>query len=564
MEDKRDNRKLAEEVSNASQISVPQLRHERQGLLGAIRRYVSENKLTAPLSIRELKKHSDIIIETAGCDDVYRDYAAVLLNNEAWRPVVAAIGYDKRLLLLPKCLRNFSKCPAQFDEIGLLCEQCGGCIIGELKGQAEELGYAVLVAEGSPVVMSLIETGQVQAIVGVSCLSTLEKTFPYMEAAAVAGIAIPLITDGCADTTVDVDWVWEAIYEISDGGASVLDIDSLRRKVDEIFAGDPLKELLGWDDSETSNLALEWLSGEGKRWRPLLAVSAWKAVAGDKSEVLPVDVCRMAAAVECFHKASLIHDDIEDGDEERYGKETLHTKAGVPIALNVGDFLLGEGYRLLTELGAADDRKAVMLGTAAKGHSTLCLGQGAELSWTAKPGGIDVETVIDIFRKKTSPAFAVALQLGAAFAGGDSKLGDILGSFSDALGIAYQIRDDIEDFYSPDEKCDIFAKRPSILLAFAYEQADANQRFVIDSIISGKETSEASVSKLMTVMKRLKVAVGAESLMESYKADAVGCLAKIDNTPLKSLLRRVVCKIFNDIEYMGCCNDNTEQDDLGS
>ena len=564
MEKKRDNQELAAETSKVSHLSVPQLRHERQGVLNAVKRYVAEKKPVAPLSISELKSISERILRVAGYEPVYRDYAAVLLNNEVWRPTVGSIGYDKRLLLLPRCLRNFTKCKAQFDEIGLLCEQCGGCMIGELKEQAEELGYAVLVAEGSPVVMSLIETGQVQAIIGVSCLSTLEKTFPYMEAAAVAGIAIPLNTDGCSDTTVDVDWLWEAIYESSDDNASVLDVDSLRGKVNDIFVRDSLNELLGWDGSETCELALDWLCGNGKRWRPLLAVSAWKAVSGDDGDELPVDVCRMAVAVECFHKASLIHDDIEDGDAVRYGEETLHTKAGVPIALNVGDFLLGEGYRLLTELDIAADRKAEMLGTAANGHSTLCLGQGAELSWTRSRGCIDIETVIDIFRKKTSPAFAVALQLGAAFAGGDSKLGDILGSYSDALGIAYQIRDDIEDFYSPVDQCDIFARRPSILLAMAYGNADEEQLLAIDSIIRNEVNSEADVRELMGLMKQLKIAIGAESLMEKYKAEAVGCLSQINNTPLKSLLRRVVCKIFNDIEDMGCCDDNTKQDDLGS
>ena len=53
--------------------------------------------------------------------------------------------------------------------------------------------------------------------------------------------------------------------------------------------------------------------------------------------------------MECFHKASLIHDDIEDDDAQRYGEPTLHVEHGVPVALNVGDLLIGEGYRLLAE-----------------------------------------------------------------------------------------------------------------------------------------------------------------------------------------------------------------------
>jgi len=68
-----------------------------------------------------------------------------------------------------------------------LCKQCGLCTIQDLQAEAERLGYAVLVAEGSAIVMSLIQTGKIEAIVGVSCLSVLERAFPYMEAAAIPG-----------------------------------------------------------------------------------------------------------------------------------------------------------------------------------------------------------------------------------------------------------------------------------------------------------------------------------------------------------------------------------------
>src|SRR6201988_1972478 len=95
-------------------------------------------------------------------------------------------------------------CPAPFDEFGLLCKQCGLCSIQDLQNEAERLGYAVLVAEGSALVMSLIQTGKIEAIVGVSCLSVLERAFPYMEAAAIPGVAVPLLQDACIGTTLDL------------------------------------------------------------------------------------------------------------------------------------------------------------------------------------------------------------------------------------------------------------------------------------------------------------------------------------------------------------------------
>ena len=113
-----------------------------------------------------------------------------------------------------------------------------------------------------------------------------------------------------------------------------------------------LEKIMGSPTNETETLAQQWLAKEGKRWRPFLAVCVWKSLQEDPLASLPVDLQRIAIAVECFHKASLIHDDIEDGDDFRYGEATLHAARGLPIALNAGDFLLGEGYWLIGECEA--------------------------------------------------------------------------------------------------------------------------------------------------------------------------------------------------------------------
>ena len=198
-----------------------------------------------PLRMEELRSHSDSFVVQNGIDPAYRDYAAVLINSEMWREQLAAVPYERRLLLLPKCLRVEDRCPAPFDEFGLLCKQCGLCSIQDLQEEAERLGYAVLVAEGSAIVMALIQTGKIDAIVGVSCLSVLERAFPYMEAAAIPGIAIPLLQDDCKDTTVDLDWVWDVIHLTSEDRTRRLDLDALRREVQSWFEPPALDEVFG-------------------------------------------------------------------------------------------------------------------------------------------------------------------------------------------------------------------------------------------------------------------------------------------------------------------------------
>ena len=205
-------RHIVQQRVRAPKKNIPQTSVERNHFLQVVRNRVAEFNPVPPLPAEELKLHADEVIRQLQCDPIYRDYIGVLINNEIWREQLAAVPYERRLLLLPKCLRVESKCPAPFDEFGLLCKQCGLCTIQDLQAEAENLGYATLVAEGSAIVMSLIQTGKVEAIVGVSCLSVLERAFPYMEAAAIPGVAVPLLQDDCIDTTVDLAWVWEYIH----------------------------------------------------------------------------------------------------------------------------------------------------------------------------------------------------------------------------------------------------------------------------------------------------------------------------------------------------------------
>lgn len=540
------------------QDNVPQTRQQRDRLLQAIREYVKREKPVGQLSIDELQRHSEKILKTAKLSRAYKNFSVVLLNNELWQDTVAGIPYNKRLLLLAKCLRNQDKCRGTFDEFGLICEHCGSCIIDEFKSRAEQLGYAVLIAEGSPVVMSLIETGKIEAVVGVSCMSVLELVFPYMAAGAVPGIAIPLLYDGCANTSVDTDWVWDAIYTSRDEQAGRLNLEELRTQVNDWFSSKSLEAFFAPCNSQTERLALEWMAKEGKRWRPFLAVCAYKALVESKTQALTQNLRRAALAVECFHKASLIHDDIEDSDIERYNQKTLHVEYGIPIALNVGDFLLGEGYRLLSQLEIASDLKAAVIEAAVQGHRSLCLGQGNELAWTHQPGALSVAEVIDIFRKKTAPAFEVALKIGAILTSQfDDELSNALEQYSQALGIAYQIRDDLEDFYSTNGFSVPDVTRPSFLLALSYEKAEKADKALLESVWNRSVELPAVAKALENVFTKLQIEQLANDLLESYKSQAINSLAKLKDADLKNLLRRVAGKIFNDFKVMGCCNDYT-------
>ncbi|MGE3312598.1 MAG: polyprenyl synthetase family protein [Limisphaerales bacterium] len=537
--------------------NIPPTVELRQQYLKAVRNYVAEFNPVPPQPAEELKVHADRVVAQLGCDPIFRDFIGVLLNNEMWREQLAGVPFERRLLLLPKCLRVEAKCPAPFDEFGLLCKQCGLCSIQDLTVEAEKLGYAVLVAEGSAIVMSLIQTGKIEAIVGVSCLSVLERAFPYMEAAAIPGVAVPLLQDDCIDTNVDLDWVWEYIHLTADDRTRRLDLGHLRDEVDFWFTPASLELILGPAQGETERIARQWLMRAGKRWRPFLTVAAFQALSGQPDAQLPDDLRKIAVAVECFHKASLIHDDIEDNDALRYGEKTLHEEHGVPVALNVGDLLIGEGYRLLATCKADAETKAAMLRVAAEGQRELCRGQGAELVWTRQPAVLSLVQVVDIFRQKTAPAFEVALRLGALYSGRHDECDDVLGAYSRALGIAYQIRDDLADLGASGETDDIAGQRPSLLLAIARERASGEARAYLDQLWRREITPDSP--RVEALYRDLKADERCQHLLESYKEEAIRSLASLEHPSLKGLLRRVVGKIFNDVEIKGWCKEQEQR-----
>jgi len=539
---------------------LPPTPSERNKILHFVRRYVAEFNPVPPMPIDQLICHSNRIIGQIGCNPEWRDYISVLINNEMWRETLASIPYERRLLLLPKCLRLFDKCKATFDEFGLLCKQCGLCSLQDLQNEAERLGYAVLIAEGSAVVTAMIQAGKIDAVIGVSCLNVLEKAFPYMEASGIVGAAIPLLQDDCVDTTVDLDWVWDYIHLTSADKTRRLDLSELHNEVEQWFTPSSLDLIMEPCETDTEVVARQWLIKGGKRWRPFITTAVFKALSESCDISVPEYAKKAAVAIECFHKASLIHDDIEDDDTIRYGDKTLHKAYGIPKALNVGDFLIGEGYRLLADCNVSAEQRARMLAIAAEGHRTLCCGQGAELEWFHNPKPLSTRQVLDIFRQKTSPAFEVAIRVGAILADiekHDSLIG-IFSKYSEAIGIAYQIRDDIDDFNNPDGDSDLEALRPNILLATAYERANSTEtKSLLDSL--WRREKPMNFNALHEIYIELKADERARVLLETFKEEAIRQLHNIDNSNLKGLLRRIITKIFNDFQICGWCKEFEEK-----
>ena len=193
-------------------------------------------------------------------------------------------------------------------------------------------------------------------------------------------------------------------------------------------------------------IAMEFCGRGGKRLRPRLCKAVYCSAISTTCAQQPPDarIEDLCEAVECFHKASLIHDDIQDGDEERYGRPTVWKEHGVAVAIAAGDWLVAHGYELIIRSGFPNALD--MLKATVESHVALCEGQGDDLL-TPHPSPLTPHPYLSICERKTGEAFALAAELGALAAGVD---GAPYRQYGLDFGILFQVRDDLADGDSPE------------------------------------------------------------------------------------------------------------------
>ena len=193
----------------------------------------------------------------------------------------------------------------------------------------------------------------------------------------------------------------------------------------------------------------------GKRLRPALAYAGAEAVGGDPRRATP-----MAAGVELVHTYSLVHDDLPcmDDDDERRGRPTVHVVFGEAVAVLAGDALQALAFEALTTseartaAGAGAVNEAVARLASAIGAAGLVGGQVDDLAFEA--GSTSESAVMSIHERKTAALIQAAVVGGGILAGGRPDLVERLGRYGEAVGIAFQVADDLLDA-DEDEGCSL-------------------------------------------------------------------------------------------------------------
>ncbi len=570
---------------------VPETLAQRESLRELCQATAARLDRDDPLTKDMMEVVARQVLKQAGMDEGYLGWAMVGITSAYYADQVAVIPPERRLLLLPHCLKHAEGCPADYDEFGLDCERCGACSIADFRGIAEKMGYRVLVAEGSPIVMKIIVGGYVDAIVGVACLNVLEKAIDKLLLAGIPCMAVPLLSSDCRNTSVDESWVHQMITlkkttPVKPSRTYV----HLLRAAEKMFTPGELSALaspdridgtaIGFREPEellkdpiaaTESIVYDFLSRGGKHARPFITLAVHDALTGGKAteaggaehlEQLSPAIRRAALAIEAFHKASLVHDDVQDHDDHRYGAPTVHKQYGTATAINVGDYLIGMGYRLVSrdakEMGAGV--AADMLQKLATAHAQLCEGQGAELLWR-DTGQRQLKPLdaLKIYALKTSPAFEAALYLGARAAGPVDQLETPIKKFARNLGVGFQILNDLKDWQGDrDNKLlaggDIFGGRPTLLWTLALEGLEEKDKTELlelaDQAIATRDAHEEAarrsiLHRVRKLYAKAHVFDTAEQLIQKHQQRAEDIVNQIEPPALRRLMQYLVDTALN-------------------
>lgn len=270
----------------------------------------------------------------------------------------------------------------------------------------------------------------------------------------------------------------------------------------------------------------------GKRFRPLMAVLASEFGPEPQSD----NVIRGATIVELVHLATLYHDDVMDEAAKRRGVESANSRWTNTVAILSGDYLLAEASRLMSEIDTATVRHF------AETFSDLVTGQMRET--VGARGGDSVEHYLEVIREKTGVLIASAAYLGAKHSGADDATVSTIKEVGEAIGMVFQIVDDIIDIFSDSDQS---GKTPGtdlregvftlpVLYALQDKGTPGEQ---LRELLTGPLTDDADVERALTLIAQTDGRQRALDDVHRYLAVVDARLAELPDIPANAAMRQI-------------------------
>ena len=300
----------------------------------------------------------------------------------------------------------------------------------------------------------------------------------------------------------------------------------LERVLDRAAPDDPNRALIrdhfGIDDPAAKR---------GKRLRPRILLAVAESEGSDGRAALGA-----AAALELLHNFSLIHDDIEDGDEMRHGRPTLWAEHGIPAALVAGDAMSALAYLTLVD-GSSDlapATVAAMLRCLQHAHFRMCEGQAFDIGFETATF-VTFEEYARMIEGKTAALLAVACELGALAAGASHERATAYSRGGRAYGLAFQVRDDVLGTWGRTEEtgkpsgADIRRRKWSFPVAWALAQPpSADRSAVAEAYATIGTLSDERAAGVIAALERLGARDAADQACLAYIDEAVSISAGED------------------------------------
>jgi geranylgeranyl diphosphate synthase, type I len=282
---------------------------------------------------------------------------------------------------------------------------------------------------------------------------------------------------------------------------------------------------LGWRDEHLAPAS----ASPGKLTRPTLSVLACVALGGDVRHALP-----LAAAIQLLHDFTLIHDDIEDHSAQRRGRTTVWKLWGEELAINVGDGMFAVAHRALYGLRRAGVAPATVLAVVEDFEETILrIVEGQHLDMTGE-GRFDIseDRYLAMIGGKTAALIAAATRLGARLATDDARSVGAMSDFGQALGLAFQMHDDLLDIWGDPQKtgkpraADLVQRKMSLPMVYSYARA-GDDRSAIERIYRQSEVNEEDIDTLLAILERTEARPYVTALTEREHARALAALDSI-------------------------------------
>ncbi|MCB0506767.1 MAG: polyprenyl synthetase family protein [Bacteroidetes bacterium] len=286
----------------------------------------------------------------------------------------------------------------------------------------------------------------------------------------------------------------------------------------------------------------------GKRLRPCLLILATEIFGGKTEEALAA-----ALAIEYFHNFTLIHDDVMDKAPVRRGFTTIHEKYNLNTAILSGDVLMIKACEYLAKVNPIYFKTIFDIYTQTA--IEVCEGQQYDMDFENE-SIVSQDAYIEMIRLKTAVLLAAAMKIGAILGHAKQEDADLLYTYAENLGIAFQIQDDILDCYGAENLVgkqvggDIIQNKKTLLLIYAIEQSKQNNDSTLSAILQNKSISDKEkVNAVLEIYDRYNTQKYAEEKRDKYVFDAQEALQKInlaDNKKdiLKQLISYLVMRAY--------------------